>query len=101
MRLAVLTAALLLLGCGKGGNSNQQNLAAAANQSTPDAAQVLNGAAQNGMDQNDALNEAAAAQASNTSRSERPRLQARPNSPANPSPRHAGQPPDKVVVNGG
>ena len=99
MRLAVLTAALLLLGCGEGGNSRQQNLAAAANQSTPEAAQVLNGAAQSGMDQNDALNEAAAAQASNTSGSERPRLQARANSPANPNPRHAGHPPDKVFVN--
>src|SRR5438270_9481858 len=101
MRLAVLTVPLLLLGCGKGGNSGQQNLAGAADQSTPEAAQVLNGAAQNGMDQNDALNEAAAAQASNASGSERPRLQARPNSPANPNPKHAGQPPDKVVANSG
>jgi hypothetical protein len=101
MRLAVLTVALLLLGCGKGGNSDQQNLTGAADQSTPEAALVLNGAAQNGMDQNDALNEAAAAQASNTSGSGRPRLQARPNSPAKPNPTHAGQPPDKVVANSG
>jgi hypothetical protein len=99
MRLAVLTAALLLLGCGTGGNSNQQNLAAAANQSTPEAARVLNGAAQNGMDQNDALNEAAAAQASNTSGIERPRPQARPSSAATPNPNHAGHRPDKVAVN--
>jgi hypothetical protein len=72
----------------------------AANQSTPEAAQVLNGAAQNGMDQNAALNEAAAAQASNTSTAPPPRLQARPNSAANPNPKRAGEPPEKVPVNG-
>jgi hypothetical protein len=99
MRLAILTATLLLLGCAKGENANQQKLVEAANQSTPDAARILNGAAQNGMDKNQALNEAAAAQAQNTSTNLPRRLQARPNSAANPNPKRAGQPPDKVAVN--
>jgi hypothetical protein len=98
MRMAIPLLALALLGC-SGRNSNQQNLEAAANQSTPQAAQVLNGAAQNGMDSNAAMNEAAAAQASNSSTTAPPRMEARPNSAANPNPRQAGQPPEKIPAN--
>jgi 16S rRNA G1207 methylase RsmC len=97
MRRMIFTATVLLLGCAKRESANQQNLVQAANQSTPEAAQVLNGAAQNGMDKNEALNEAAAAQASNTSTNQPPRLQARPNSAANA--KRTGQPPEKVAVN--
>ena len=100
MRLIALTTALLLVGCSNTHSSNEQNLADAANQSTPEAAQVLNGAAQNGMNETDALNEAAAAQASNTATNAPQRLEARPNSAANPNPRRAGLPPDKVHANG-
>jgi outer membrane murein-binding lipoprotein Lpp len=99
MRKIVVLGALVLSGCAKGQSSNQQNLSAAANQSTPEAAQVLNGAAQNGMDANAALSEAANAQASNTSATAAPRFQARPNSASNPNPRRPGLPPEKIVTN--
>lgn len=97
MRIAL--PLILLVGACSSQNSNQQALQEAANQSTPEAAQVLNGAAQNGMDANQAINEAAAAQASNTSSTAPPRQQARANSAANPNPRAAGQPPEKVTTN--
>jgi hypothetical protein len=98
-KLIVTAAALVVAGCSRSGNSNQESLTAAANQSTPEAAQVLNGAARNGMDRNDALNEAAAAQGSNSSAMSGPRLQARPNSRNNPNPRRPGLPPDKIATN--
>ena len=61
----VLILALTVVGCG-GGNSKQDALREAANQSTPEAARVLNGAADNGMNAQVALNEAAEAQERNT-----------------------------------
>jgi hypothetical protein len=96
MRLAfVLPIALAAAGCG-GGDSNQDALQDAANQSTPEAAQVLNGAAENGMDPQAALNAAAEAQAGNASTTAPPRMQARPNLPNQPNPAQPGQPPEKV-----
>jgi|SRR5579884_3911421 len=100
MHRAFVAALLILAGCSRGHSSDQQNLSNAADQSTPEAAQVLNGAARNGMDVNSALNEAANAQAANTSTKASPRLQARPNSAAHPNPKRAGLPPDKIVANG-
>lgn len=97
MRTALLLT-LLLAGC-SGHASKKDQLEQAANQSTPEAAQVLNGAAENGMDANEAVNEAAAAQATNTSTTAPARLQARPNSAAHPNPPRAGEPPEKVSVN--
>jgi hypothetical protein len=97
MRISV-PMTLLLAACSNS-QSNQDDLQAAANQSTPEAAQVLNGAAENGMNAQAALNEAASAQASNTSSAAPPRLQARPNAPNQPNPPHPGQPPEKVATN--
>lgn len=61
-----IAAVVLLAGC-SGHASKQDQLNAAANQSTPAAANVLAGAAENGMNPQAALNEAARAQASNSS----------------------------------
>ena len=52
----ILSFALLLGACG--GQSNEEQLQEAANQSDPAAAQVLNDAAENGMDPQEALQEA-------------------------------------------
>jgi hypothetical protein len=61
-----ITSAVLLAACGQ---SDKEQLQEAANQSDPAAAQVLNGAAENGMDPQNALQEAgnAAAASSTTS----------------------------------
>lgn len=98
MRIILLTAFLLLAACSSQASKEDQ-LNAAANQSTPEAANVLAGAAANGMDVNDAMNAAADAQAANTSATAAPRMEARPNSARNPNPPAAGQPPEKVPVN--
>ena len=50
----IIAATLLMSACG---NSNEK-LSEAANQSDPAAAEVLNGAAENGMDPQEALQEA-------------------------------------------
>ena len=94
----IMPAVLLLAACSSQ-YSNGEALQQAANQSTPEAAQVLNGAAQNGMDANAAMNEAASAQASNTSTAPPARLQARPNLPGQPNPPRPGEAPQKVAVN--
>lgn len=67
MRIWFPIAVLLTAAACNGHASNRDKLDAAANQSTPEAAQVLKGAAQNGMDANAAINQAAAAQAGNDS----------------------------------
>ena len=51
----IITATLLMSACG---SSNEEQLSEAANQSDPAAAEVLNGAAENGMDPQEALQEA-------------------------------------------
>jgi len=98
MRVHLLLAALLLAGC-NGHASKEDQLNAAANQSTPLAANVLTGAAENGMNEETALNEAAHAQASNTGNETAQRYQARPNSAQNPNPPKPGEPIQKVPVN--
>ena len=52
----VLSSAILLAACG--GQSNEAQLEEAANQSDPAAAEVLENAAENGMDPKEALQEA-------------------------------------------
>lgn len=66
MMRSVLPLMILLLAACSGQASKEDQLQDAANQSTPEAAQVLNGAAENGMSPDAALNEAAKAQASNS-----------------------------------
>ena len=92
MRLSMmLTAALLLAACGK---SNEQQLEEAANHSDPAAAQVLDNAAENGTDPQQALQDAGnAAVASNDMTP--PSAQARPNTPENPNPPASGEPIEK------
>lgn len=97
MRNQLLLIALVLAGC-SGHASKQDQLSAAANQSTPEAANVLAGAAANGMNEEAALNEAAEAQAGNRETAPT-RYQARPNSAKNPNPPKAGEPVEKVPVN--
>ncbi len=67
IRAVVPIGALIVLAGCSGHASKQDQLNAAANQSTPAAANVLEGAAENGMNPQAALNEAAQAQASNSS----------------------------------
>jgi len=64
MRKCLPVAILLLAAC-SGQASKQDQLQQAANQSTPEAANVLNGAAENGMNSEDAMNAAAQAQSTN------------------------------------
>lgn len=97
MRIHLPIVALLLVGC-SGHASREDQLSAAANQSTPEAANVLAGAAQNGMNEEAALNEAARAQALNSSAVAPAREQARPNSARNPNPPQPGEAPQKVPV---
>ena len=52
----ILSSAVLLAACA--GRSNEEQLQEAANQSDPTAAEVLNNAAENGMDPQEALQEA-------------------------------------------
>jgi hypothetical protein len=97
MRLSlVIVPALLLAACGQ---SNQDQLQEAANQSDPAAAAVLNNAAENGMDPQEALQQAgqAAAQANGADGQVE---QARPNTAQNPNPAVPGEAPDKVTTNG-
>lgn len=98
MRVQLALIAPMLAGC-SGHASKQDQLSAAANQSTPEAANVLAGAAANGMNEEAALNEAAEAQAANKATTAPTRYQARLNSAQNPNPPKAGEPIQKVPVN--
>jgi Flp pilus assembly protein TadG len=97
----IFVAAALLAACSNQ-SSNQEALQNAAEQSGPAAAQVLNGAAENGMNEQAALQEAgnAAASDNTTANTSNGLVQARPNTTQNPNPSQAGQPPQKMVVNG-
>ena len=94
-----LVLLVISLGGCSGHASKEDQLNAAANESSPEAANVLSGAAQNGMNQEAATNEAGEAQANNSATTAPPRYQARPNSAQNPNPPQAGQPPQKLPVN--
>ena len=102
MRAPIVTVLLMAAtaACSPG-QSDEEALRDAANQSTPAAAQVLNGAADNGMDPSAALNQAAAAQAGENGVSGAPpSAQARPNRAGDPNPAQPGSPPEKTVLNG-
>lgn len=102
MRAPIVTVLLIAAAAScSPGQSDEDALRDAANQSTPEAAQVLNGAAENGMDPSAALNQAAEAQAgANDASAAPPSAQARPNRAGDPNPAHPGSPPEKTVLNG-
>ena len=85
-----------------GGQSHEEVLQNAANQSDPAAAQVLANAAENGMNPQEALEQAGQAAASANSAGGPPSgsVQARPNLPQDPNRPDGTRPPDKIVVNG-
>jgi hypothetical protein len=84
-----------------GGQSNEEALENAAEQSDPVAAEVLNDAAENGMNVQDALKQAGEAAAqSRATGPESGTLQARPNLPQSPNRKDGTEPPDKIAVNG-
>ncbi len=101
LRLAPASVLLALAACG-GGPSDQEALLNAANQSDPAAAEVLANAAENGMDPQQALEQAGQAAAASNTASGPPSgsVQARPNLPQDPNRPDGSRPPDKVVVNG-
>jgi hypothetical protein len=97
MRLSLgFGAVLLLAACGQ---SNKEQLQEAANQSDPAAAAVLNNAAENGMDPQEALQQAGQAAGDTTAAQDGVTEQARPNSAQNPNPAAPGQPPEKITTN--
>ena len=99
LRFAPLAPLLLL--AARSGNSEQDNLRDAANQSDPAAAAVLENAAENGMNAQAALQEAGEAQAAGNATADTTpgRVpQARPNLPQSPNRPSGGQPPEKVAV---
>jgi hypothetical protein len=99
-RFLPIAAFALLAACG--GKSNEEALQDAANQSDPAAAAVLENAAENGMNPQDALAAAGQAQAQTATNDAQPdsTVQARPNLPQSPNRKDGTQPPDKVDVAG-
>ncbi len=101
LRLATVPALMLLAACGT--QSNEDALENAANVSDPAAAAVLENAAENGMDPQQALQQAGQAAAQAGAADQGPpsgSVQARPNTREQPNRPEGGQPPEKVVVNG-
>lgn len=97
MRLPILlTLAMVAAACGR---SDEEQLQEAANQSDPAAAEILNGAAENGMDPQQALQDAGNAAAATNTDATPPSAQARPNLPNDPNRPEGGEPPEKVVHN--
>ncbi len=94
LRISPLLLLFALAACG--GQSNEEALQDAANQSDPAAAAVLNGAAENGMDPQNALAAAGEAQVQNGDTAPSGSLQAKPNLPQDPNRPEGGQPPAKV-----
>ena len=97
-RFLPVAAFALLSACG--GKSDEEALQDAANQSDPAAAAVLENAAENGMNAQDALAAAGQAQAGTNDVEPNSTLQARPNLPQSPNRKDGTQPPDKVDVDG-
>ena len=94
LRLATATAVVLLAACS--GRSDEEALHDAANQSNPAAAEVLDKAAENGMDPQEALAVAGQAQVANGAGAEPRSLQAKPNLPDDPNRPEAGEAPAKI-----
>ncbi len=99
LRLATIPALVLLAACGA--QSNEDALEDAANQSDPAAAAVLENAAENGMDPQQALEQAGQAARTTAENNGPPSgsVQARPNTREEPNRPEAGEPPEKVTVN--
>ena len=98
MRALLLTAGILALAaCGRSDQSGN-DLEAAAEQSDPASAAILEDAAENGTDPQAALEQAgnAAALDANAA-SDGVTAQARPNLPQSPNRKDGTQPPDKVA----
>jgi hypothetical protein len=97
-RLPMIAASLVpLAACGGGGS--EEALENAAEQSAPAAAAVLENAAENGMDPQQALEQAGQAQAqAPIATPPNSTLQGRPNLPSSPNRPPPGQPPQKVDV---
>ena len=98
LRLAIAPA-LLLAACGQ---SNEQQLQEAANQSDPAAAAVLNNAAEAGVDPQQALEQAgqaAATTGNDMANNDGKVVQAKPNTVRDPNRPAGGEPPEKVAVN--
>jgi hypothetical protein len=94
--LRVLSIPLLLL-LGACGQSNEEALEEAAEQSDPAAARVLNQAAEAGVPPQEALEMAGEAQVERDVETSST-LQAKPNLPKDPNRPDAGQPPEKIDV---
>lgn len=95
LRLAPVPLLLALLACG--GQSDEEALRNAAEQSDPAAAAVLNEAANQGIDAQQALEAAGRAQVQQNVQTSST-LQAKPNLPQDPNRPTAGQPPEKIDV---
>ncbi|MDQ3245923.1 MAG: hypothetical protein M3Q52_03335 [Pseudomonadota bacterium] len=95
MRIIVAVPLLLLAACGQ---SQEDQLEAAANQSDPAAAAVLENAADNGMNPQQALEAAGQAQVQGNVSTQTQSVQARPNLPQSPNRPEDGAPPEKVAV---
>lgn len=96
-KLVLIAIPLLIAGCGR---SQEERLEEAADQSYPAAAEVLNAAAENGMNAQEALDEAGEAAVRNMqSDNFSANLRARPNTAEQPNPPRAGQPVEQVPAN--
>lgn len=100
LRVALACTVFVLAACS--GRSDEEALQNAANQSDPAAAQVLNDAAEKGMNPQEALARAGQAQVRDSAEEGPPSgsLQAKPNLPGDPNRPEGGEPPQKVQVNG-
>ena len=96
VRALPIAALVLLAACG--GQSDEEALQDAANQSDPAAAAVLNQAAENGMDPQQALEQAGQAQVQGGANAVQPDsgVQARPNLPQQSNRPDGSKPPEKV-----
>lgn len=99
MRVLAIAATLLAVSACSGGSKQGGNdLQAAADQSDPAAAAVLENAADNGADPQAALAQAGnAAALEGNAASDGITTQARPNLPSSPNRKDGTQPPDKVA----
>ena len=93
MRALLTVPALILIAACSGPDEPLEN---AAEQSGPAAAAVLENAAENGMNAQQALEAAGNAQVSQPGNVS---AQARPNLPGSSNPQQPGQPPEKIVTN--
>ena len=94
-RVLPVSAVLMVLAACSGEQSNEESLQNAAAQSDPEAAAVLNQAAEAGADPQQALNAAGQAQLGNELDANST-VQARPNLADSPNRKDGTQPPDKV-----